>query len=214
MPRNSWSESRIIRKAIVLLWQIQGALERLAKGPKGYRDQLQRLRESSDELKAELASTREAVLFSAVGRALTAWAKMEEFLVLLVAFVLPIRPSRAGLIMYSIINFNVWLSIIHDLMMDSETCAPMLPRWNKLSERIRRIKDQRDQLAHHSVKFADAQLVPSKLDIRTKTKSSRPLDIDEVVGFTDVVIRICTDLEKFILDVGNLVPPSDRKLVE
>jgi hypothetical protein len=188
-----------------------GAIQTLATGLKGYEDQVEKLRQASLEVETELNSTKGRILFNTIGRALTAWAKMEEFLVFVVALTLPTKPARAGLIMYSIINFNVWLSLIHDLMEDSEMCAPMLPRWNKISERIRRIKDLRDRLAHHSVKAADARLVPSQLDMRSKTRSMRPLDYNEVMEFTEAVLGICDDLEKFVMDMYEPLPASDKK---
>ena len=188
-----------------------GGLKTLNKGLKGHEDQVEKLRQASLEVETELNSTRGRILFNTIGRALTAWAKMEEFLVFVVALALPAKPARAGLIMYSILNFNVWLSLIHDLMEDSDLYAPMLPRWNKISERIRRIKDLRDRLAHHSVKAADAQLVPSQLDTRSKTRSMQPLDYNEVMEFTDAVLAICNDLEKFVMDMYEPLPASDKK---
>jgi hypothetical protein len=43
-------------------------------------------------------------------------------------------------------------------------------------------------------------LKPSKFDIRQKTKLQRPLNLTEVFEFTQTVVAICRDLEKFMTD--------------
>jgi hypothetical protein len=205
---------RFVRKTRAFGFQLLGALEAIVRGAKAYEERAKELHRMSEELQRELTSTDGQVLFITIGRALTVWAKLEEFLVFVVAHLLLIRAARAGLVMYSIVNFNVWLSIIHDLMQDDKIYAPMLPRWNKISERIRRVKDQRDRLAHHSVKIASATLGPSKFDTRSKSKAQRPLDHHEVNEFLTIILGICDALEAFVVDMGDLLPPSDLKSVE
>ncbi len=152
-----------------------------------------------DKLDAEFKDSERNQLFLMIGQALSAWATMEEFLVIIVAHLLVVKTQQAGLIMYSILNFNVWLSLIHDLMGLNPKLAPVQTRWNKISERIRKIKDLRDQLAHHSVSHAaEVHLKPSQFDIRQKTKLQRPLNLTEVYEFTQTVVAICGNLERFI----------------
>src|SRR5207302_4383682 len=70
-------------------------------------------------------------------------------------------------------------------------------RWGKLGERIRQIKDHRDQLAHHPVQMGDADnplIKPSDLDIRTKSIRQKPLSLEQVQSFSKTVTTLSTDL--------------------
>jgi hypothetical protein len=58
---------------------------------------------------------REDRIFSAVGHALSNWAQMEAGLVAMTAALLTTTPDKAGVVMYSVINFNAWLGIIDEL---------------------------------------------------------------------------------------------------
>ena len=109
--------------------------------------------------------------------------------------------AKTGLVLYSIINFNVWLSIIHDLFEMDEALTPFQKRWNKISERIRQIKDTRDQLAHHSVhqlktdaSAAPPMVRPSQYDTRRKSKRQQPVDAQDANDFTTKVLGITEDL--------------------
>ena len=111
--------------------------------------------------------------------------------------------------MYSILNFGTWLSLIHDLMEMDETYAHLLPKWNKISERIRRIKDRRDQLAHHSVSMKDELgLRPSSMDTRQKTRNQRPLDLMEANEFIETTLAISETLGEFIEMMNSFYPTS------
>jgi hypothetical protein len=127
-----------------------------------------------------------------------------------VAHLLIVKTAQAGLIMYSILNFNVWLSLIHDLMALNPKLKPIQTRWNKISERIRKIKDLRDQLAHHSVSTKKAHLKPSQFDIRQKTKLQRPLNLTQIFEFIQAIVAICDDLEKFIEDMWPLLSSEEK----
>jgi hypothetical protein len=70
---------------------------------------LQGVQDEIDKLTTRLSATDHHVFYRAAGQALTAWAQMEEKLVLLAAMLLMTRPIKAGLILYSAINFNTWL---------------------------------------------------------------------------------------------------------
>src|SRR5258708_3461061 len=173
---NSVSEMRrFIKKSKFLFAVALRFLATLPQGLKGLERRLVEARSQIDLLHSSIHSTEREALFISVGRALTAWSKMEEFLVIIVAYLLRVRTAQSGLIMYSILNFSVWLSIIHDLMDMDETFSPLLKRWNKISERIRKIKDRRDQLAHHSVRMHPDAIMTSiirssRFDTRQKTR--------------------------------------------
>jgi hypothetical protein len=166
-----------------------------------------------EKMSADIRDSERETLFLTIGRALSLWATMEEFLVIIVAHLLVVRTAQAGLIMYSILNFNVWLSLIHDLMALDGKFEPLQKKWNKISERIRRIKDLRDQLAHYSVSTSEAHLKPSKFDIRQKTRLQRPLDLREVFELMRTIIAICADLEILINDL-DLILSSSKKSAE
>jgi hypothetical protein len=94
--------------------------------------------------------------------------------------------------------------------------APLQARWNKISERIRKIKDLRDRLAHHSVDDKNARLQSSQFDLRQKTKRQHPLDLTEVYEFFKTIVAICDDLRKYCEDLQVLISnfPSEEKSVE
>ena len=132
---------------------LQGAVQALRGLEKYAQEQVAFI----DKMSADIKDSERNQLFLMIGQALSAWATMEEFLVLIVANLLVVKSQQAGLIMYSILNFSVWLTLIHDLMGLNPKLSPIQKRWNKISERIRKIKDLRDQLAHHSVSHAEVQ---------------------------------------------------------
>jgi hypothetical protein len=161
------------------------------------------------------AETRQQELFAAVGMALTAWSRMEEMLVAFVAVLLQTSAEKAGVIMYSTINFNTWLSLIHDLFELDETQAKFRGRFDKISERIRRIKDRRDQLAHHSIRLTGDPFVrASKFDVRSKSKKQQPLGPNEVRDFMHTVATIGDDLTDLFEAMSAELRASREKLLE
>jgi hypothetical protein len=210
---------RFIKKSKFLFATTLRFLVTLPQGLKGVERRLAEARSQMETLDSLIHTTERDALFASVGRALTAWSKMEEFLVIIVGYLLRVRTAQAGLIMYSILNFGTWLSIIHDLMEMHETFAPQIKRWNKISERVRKIKDRRDQLAHHSVRMQPDVITSSivrssQFDTRQKTRLLRPLDKEEVIQFIDAVLGIADDLEKFIDGMHAMLPASQQKSSE
>jgi hypothetical protein len=76
------------------------------------------------------------------------------------------------------------------------------PRWNKVSERLRGLKDTRDRLAHHTIYEGDqattikgdSSLRPSRFDLRQKSQKYQPLDLDQISKFSDSLIKVQEDL--------------------
>jgi hypothetical protein len=195
-----------------MIQRIRIFLATLPQGIRGLEQRVSRAQSQLGEINSSFTAPKREALFGTVGKALSAWSKMEEYLVVIVAHLLRVRGPKAGLIMYSILNFSVWLSLIHDLMEMDEIYAPLLPKWNKFGERIRRIKDQRDQLAHHSVSMKDKTGVrSSRLDIRQKTKRQRPLDLEEANDFILTVLTITEGLGDFIDAMDSLLPTSPQE---
>jgi hypothetical protein len=163
-----------------------------------WRGNLDEIRGQLKEINRKALSHRRDILFRGIGAALSAWSKMEEIMVVIAMQLLRTSPEKAGVVMYSIINFNTWLSVIHDLFEHDEDFRNFKGRFDKIGERIRRIKDQRDQLAHHSVRITDEPplLKASKFDARPKSKKQPPMSLDEVQDFTDKVLIIAEDLHE------------------
>ena len=116
-------------------------------------------------------------LFTFVGQALSAWALMEELIVAIASLLLKTEINKSGVVMYSIINFSVWLTLIDELFPLEPVYMPLKPKWNKISKRLRSLKDIRDRLAHHVISTKDdaeliednASLMPSRFDFRQKS---------------------------------------------
>lgn len=159
-----------------------------------YRD----LKAKDDDVRSRLQDTNQKLVFGNVGLALSYWAKMEEAIVVIAALLLRVPNEKAGLMMYSILNFNSWLDIINSLFDIDDTLLPFKGRWSKVSRRIRAIKDQRDQLAHHPIEGTSTAIKASVLDIRQKTKKQSALNVDEILQFHDAVLKIIGDLVSLV----------------
>lgn len=177
-------------------------------------DHLQTLSNRITEIESKTQSVDREILFSTVGRALTAWSKMEEYLVIMASQMLRVPVEKAGLLMYSILNFGVWLSILHELCDMDETLHPFKKRLGKITERLRRIKDRRDQLAHHSVEMKlkiDSVIRPSRFDTRQKSLRQIPMNMQEVVDFTETVLAIADDLAELSDAINAALAASTQK---
>jgi hypothetical protein len=136
-------------------------------------------KEAGDKTTAD----REEAHFTEVGKALSTWASLEEILVGIVYLLLTDSVQKAGVVMYSIINFGTWLGIITELFPHEELYTHLKPKWDKLTSRLRALKDIRDRLAHHSAFKADipaaifklTSIAPSPYDVRAKSLKYRPL---------------------------------------
>jgi hypothetical protein len=158
-----------------------------------------------DKLTARLSASDQDLFHRVAGHALTAWAKMEENLVMLVAVLLLVRSSKAGLILYSIMNFNTWLTIIDELFILEPRYIQFKPRWDKICASLRRNKDYRDRLAHHPIDRESnddikgkATSRPSRFDVRRKPQSFRPLTVDQVIQFSERIITITDELQDLL----------------
>ncbi len=211
----------LVFSAVMNWFRIAGRASRMVKRVVKEPDALNVIKSELDTLVVRLSATDQDIFLRAAGGALTAWAKMEEQLVLLLAVLLGIRATKAGIILYSIINFNVWLSIIDELFSLDSPYSQFEPRWNKLHARLRKDKDNRDRLAHHPIyretDKSQAMSRPSRFDVRQKSKSFRPLSIDQVIDFRARIIRIAEDLASLIeemLTAAEAAATSPEKFVE
>jgi hypothetical protein len=151
-----------------------------------------------------------ALLHYATGRAITTWALMEERLVMVASLLLKTTPQKTGLIFYSIINFQVWITIITELFELDQEFAPFQRRWNKLFERLRAEKDNRDRLAHHYVMSSAVSDNPlgvpikkaSRIDMRIKSQKAAPMTVEQVRAFQTRIEAITDDLLTFWKDMA------------
>jgi hypothetical protein len=185
-----------------LLFIMVHRLEGLKKLAKDYETHAQEL---DKQTKAIIAESDEHFLFIAIGSALTTWSKLEEGLVHILAILLRSDTEKSGLILYSIINFNVWISVIDEIFAIDDTLTPLKPRWNKIAARLRELKDGRDRLAHNAVRyddviadFGDTAIRPGRLDIRRKSVKSAPMNRDDISAFSRRVNQTTQDM----IDLG------------
>jgi len=130
--------------------------------------------------------------YAIVGQGISHWSDVEERLIEVVACLLRTPEPKAGLVMYSIINFNVWLQLIDDLFVLDETYRSSLKQWRQIFEALRKEKDIRDRLAHHRLiqEGIEARLRPPVFDMRTKSQKMQPLTAEEILDFTERVTGI------------------------
>jgi hypothetical protein len=178
------------------------------------------LEEAAPQIKGE----HKHALYASVGQALSHWAGMEELLVGIAGLLLRTTEfPKVGIIMYSI-NFNPWLGIVEDLFSQEPRYITLKPKWNKLSGRLRGLKETRDRLAHHTIYYGDkaatftgdTSLRPSRFDIRQKSLKYQPLNFDQISNFTDDLSKIHEDLTALLNAMTALLnhETSQRKLSE
>jgi hypothetical protein len=101
----------------------------------------------------KLRSLHRQNLFAHVGLALSHWAGVEEVFIGIGALLLRMGdPSKVGIIMYSV-QFTTWVGIIDELFSLETRYLSLKPKWNKLSGRLRGLKETRDRLAHHTAHY-------------------------------------------------------------
>jgi hypothetical protein len=180
----------------------------------------QELEASADGIKQLLQKLGDEAVYQTIGHALTAWAHMEAGLVVIFGMLLRTESERAGLILYSIINFNSWLSLIDEFFAIDPLYAPLKPRWNKLNDRLRELKDTRDRLAHQSAdrETKDAlgrTLRPSPMDLRQKSLKYKPMSVFDITTFSEKVISLNEDISTFIEEqMMTLLRSSQEKSAE
>lgn len=199
---------RFIRKVHSRLTNLRDTLSGIVATIKDSDAHMHEIQEKHREIQRGLAETNQKVVFGTVGLAISAWAKMEEILVVMVAMLLRVPNEKAGLMMYSIINFNSWIDIINGLFDVDDQLRPLKRRWTKISEKIRAIKDQRDQIAHHPFEATVIAIKGSPLDIRNKTKKQQPLNANEISHFSNTVSAIANELVDLVKSMHDALHPS------
>jgi hypothetical protein len=144
-----------------------------------------------DVKEAKLAQVR--LFYAGVGQGISQWARMEERLVQITAKLLKTSEKKAGLILYSIINFYVWLDIIDQLFILDASYKDAHAKWQTLVSLLKKENDIRVRLAHHALDLdlkvdyerhsLEAYLRPGKYDTRTKSKTLKPLETQEIIDF-------------------------------
>jgi hypothetical protein len=188
---------------------LRGALDALIHLRDWVEHQKTKAAEYEEQTKELFEGADDRALYLVVGTALTSWATMEESMVVILSMLLRTETEKAGLILYSIINFSVWISIIDELFAIDDLYSPLKPRWNKLVERLRRLKDDRDRIAHHAVRkreanasiFAETTLRASDFDIRKKSLKHKPMANDDIMAFASKINELAKDL----LSLGGLM---------
>jgi len=161
------------------------------------------------EAGAKTTADAEAALFTEVGKALSSWASLEAILVGVASLLLSNSVQKAGVVMYSIINFGTWLGIITELFPHEELYTHLKPKWDKLTSRLRALKDIRDRLAHHSAFKSDTpakifkltSIAPSPYDVRAKSLRYLPLSLLEIREFNAAVLDMMRDLTALVLEM-------------
>jgi hypothetical protein len=166
------------------------------------------------QLEAKKMLEEKKWLYAAVGEALSQWARMEDLLVAIASLLLRTHEvNKVGIILYSIINFNVWLDIIEELFTLEPIYTTLKPRWNKLGSKLKGLKNTRDRLAHHTIYYGDnattlagdISLRPGQFDIRQKSQKYQPMNYDQTTKFTDSVINLAKDLTALLNAMTSLL---------
>ena len=150
---------------------------------------------------------RRMALCMNVGQALSVWARMEEALVGVACVLLETKIEKAGIVMYSILNFNVWTSIIDELFTVDKRFDALVPKWRKIITQLGPLQKMRNNLAHHTINLpqddatpiGDAALSPAPSDTRRQSQKSGPLDYNEISKFQDSVMTVTDSLTALLV---------------
>ncbi len=148
-------------------------------------------------------------LYMAIGHGISEWSKVEERLIRIAAKLLKTNVSKAGLVMYSIINFYVWLAIIDDLFDLDGTFFKAFDQWRQVLSDLKKENDVRVRLAHNTIHIdvlpllkrsgpITTTLKPSRLDRRSKTTKHAPLTAKEIWDFADRLKNLCKQLDEVL----------------
>ena len=145
---------------------------------------------------------KQSDLHTEIGEALSKWAMLESELIDTAAIVVGLDREKAGIVFFSIINFNTWLQIIADIIVTQSTLIEFSPRWNKVSGRLKGLKTTRDRLAHHTtLESIDIHKLPTlsapKLDGRRKNQKFTGLTASEISRFSMSIDEARDDLFSF-----------------
>jgi hypothetical protein len=139
-------------------------------------------------------------LYITVGQGISNWARMERKIIHVVAYIMDCNVDKAGIVFYSIINFNVWLTIIEDLLSLDPHLGSSKTAWTKITSRLRELNKTRARLAHHTVWHSrhEVGLLPALEDHRRESKKHLPLQASEIIAFTKATTQLGTELDGFL----------------
>lgn len=137
--------------------------------------------------------------YRAIGQCITAWSRMEGFLVGIAGMLLNTEREKVGLILYSINSFPSWMTIIEELFAIDPRYAPLRPDWIKISKRLLKLNTTRVSLAHHALVPGKGiehlmevdddfsalfpTLRPNRFDTRSRSRKHTPVGMDELMTF-------------------------------
>jgi hypothetical protein len=146
-------------------------------------------------------------LYSSVGQAISFWASMEGKIVQIAAKLLETTDEKAGLVLYSIMNFFAWLPITDELFGLEPRYNSVKDDWGQASNKLRALNDIRVRLAHHTIwdhPDQDLALRPGRFDARAKSKKHAPLTDLEIATFTGELIKVEDQLEAILKAMSGL----------
>jgi len=151
-----------------------------------------------------------------VGLSISRWSDMETTIVQIFSILMGTQDQKAGIVLYSIMNFNAWLMIIDELIGSDPLFEGFKRNWSKKANRLRRLNETRVRLAHHTMWESgptDLGLKPSRLDARSKSRSYKSLTIPEIVEFVNLSFEMHKDLvelRKALTLAASKKPSPDR----
>jgi hypothetical protein len=133
--------------------------------------------------------------YSSVGQAISLWTSMETRLVMVASVLMGTSERKAGLVLYSIMNFYTWLSIMDDLFQMDPDFQTLQSEWAAVQKKLKGMNDTRNRLAHHTAweqpdDDPSPALRPGKYDARTKSQKHDPLTIRAILEFTKEVSKL------------------------
>jgi hypothetical protein len=139
--------------------------------------------------------------YVSVGQGISIWALMEGSLVHIFQRLMRTELEKAGLVLYSIMNFHTWLSVISELFASDADYRQFTDLWNKKVARLKALNDIRTRLAHHTSFESgsdEVSLKPGRYDKRSKSLAYPPLTKQDIDAFSDKVTSIHQEIVELL----------------
>jgi hypothetical protein len=172
----------------------------------------------------DLPTEEETRFYAALGRAITAWADIEEVLFAITLFILGCTRERAAIVFYRTPSVDARISLTNDLVCSffpkhepGEQPDPGTKRWREIQAELRDNLPTRNRLAHHSVgpivdlREQEPEIIhASHLSHgeRLRKGEADPLEINDIRAHRQVVSRIVNDLRNFYRQECRKPPPA------
>jgi len=176
------------------------------------------LGDASSDRKSQFSDAQIDSIYRNTGMFLSVWSVVESSIIQIVSILLECDPDRIGTVLYLNVNFGIWLDSVSNLIdsgEDSSLRVIQQKKWRDIEKKLRRFKDVRDRLAHHTALRSSSDrapagfqpnLAPNNFDQRPKSlkHSADPLTAEQIKFYIDNLGLLVDQIGDFTEELLNL----------